>query len=611
MSEVSILQHAKDSQPKTVGISEIVDLVRGDQWPPGYQPVLLVQGVFEGGVRQQDLTRLSGLSLLLFCHVEGSSVAELREEARADPHTLLLYTVDDSLVILYPYELDVGYEVYLQRQFYHKAFLFGNDYYEELTGVQSQRKGRDVGKRCPLGHDQEVYYNPQAEPFLAWEIKEGCRRQSSQPKSREGLRERKPNYLEAYMSLDEMEAWMKKNIQLRRNVITTRKEYRWLEDGYCDDGKPWENFDDIVYNDVWRRLEKVKPTKDEALRKTVDSNFVIEFNPFVEYLNALPPWDGDDYIRGLAMGVTVAGGFDEWCRFVECLRKWLVAMVAGWVNPDVVNHEVLVFIGRQGIYKTTWMNALLPPPLRSYFCTQAGVGDNVKDEELALTQYGLISCEELDTMTTREMNKMKRAITLSHVNVRPPFGRYTVHRPHIASFCGTGNNEKFLNDPTGTRRWLAFKVENIESPRTLPFEYEGIYSQAYYLYRNGFEYWFSGDETATIDERNSRFKVANLEQQLVYRYFRHPSGADAGEFVSVGDALQLMPGNVTSKLRKEAVDQAFINLGFEAMVCDGLPGYRAVRRLPEELSALGRQMATRAMQDQNGDKQDPENPDHF
>ena len=43
----------------------------------------------------------------------------------------------------------MGYEVYLQRQFYHKAFLFGNDYYEEITGLQSQRKGKDVGKRHP------------------------------------------------------------------------------------------------------------------------------------------------------------------------------------------------------------------------------------------------------------------------------------------------------------------------------------------------------------------------------------------------------------------------------------------------------------------------------
>jgi hypothetical protein len=383
--EVSILQHAKDTSPKAVGISEIVDLIRGDQWPPGYQPVLLVQGTFDGGTRQQNLTRLSGLSAAAFCHVEGSSLAELREEARADPHTLLLYTTGDSLIVIYPYELDVGYEVYLQRQFYQKAFLFGNDYYERLLGVQSVRKGKDAGKRCPLGHDAEAYYNPQAEPFLSWEIKEGCRRQTSQPKSTEGLRERKPNYREVYMSLDEIEQWLTQHIELRRNTVTMRKEYRWL----------------------------------------------------------------------------------------------------------------------------------------------------------------------------------------------------------------------------------AFKVENIESPRTLPFEYEGIYSQAYYLYRNGFEYWFSGNETSAIDERNNRFKVANLERQLVYRYYSHPVGTDTGEFVSVGDAMQHIGGNITQKLKKEAVDQAFIDLGFESMVCDGLPGYRAVRRMPKEIDALGRQMALRATQTQHADNKDPEIPDYF
>ena len=221
--EVSLLQHSRDTSPQVVTIGQMADRIRGDQWPPGYQPVMLVQGVFEGGTRQQDLTRLSGLSAAVFNSVERSSLAELREEARADPHTLLLYTAADSLVVIYPYELDVGYEVYLQRQFYQKAFLFGNDYYESLLGVQSVRKGKDAGKRCPLGHDAEAYYNPQAEPFLAWEIKEGCRRQSSQPKSREGLRERKPNYMEAYMSLDEIEQWLTQHIELRRNTVTMRK----------------------------------------------------------------------------------------------------------------------------------------------------------------------------------------------------------------------------------------------------------------------------------------------------------------------------------------------------------------------------------------------------
>ena len=603
--ELSLLQHAKDTHPQTVTPAQVAGMLDGDAWPPGYQPVLLVQGRFEGGVRQQDITRLSGLAMVQFDTGEA-----LREEARDDPHTLLLFTsADGRLTVVYPYELDTGYELRLQCQFWRKALVYGTDYYEQLLGTEAVRRGRDTGKRCLLARDAQVYFNPQAEPFLAWEVKEGCRRQSSRPKSAEGLRERKANYREAYMSLGEIEDWLSQHIELRHNVITTRTEYRWRSQSVVE-GR-WENFDDNVFNDVWRELEKIKPTRDDHLHKTVNSGFVKDFNPFADYLGSLPPWDGDDYIRGMAVGVSVAGGFGEWMRFVECLRKWLVAMVAGWLNPDVVNHEVLVFIGRQGIYKTTWMNYLLPPELRSYFSTQAGIGHGDKDAELALSQYGLISCEELDTMTVREMNQMKRAVTLSSVNVRPPYGHYTVHRPHIASFCGTGNNEKFLNDPTGTRRWLAFKVESIESPLTEPFYYAGIYAQAYYLYRDGFAYWFSADETAAIDRGNSRFTVANLERQMVYRYYRRPAGADPGEFVSVGDAMQQMAGSIVQKLRKEAVDQAFIDLGFEPMVADGIPGYRAVRRKPEEISVLGRQMADRADRGAEPEEQDSGVPDHF
>ena len=39
--------------------------------------------------------------------------------------------------------------------------------------------------------------------------------------------------------------------------------------------------------------------------------------------------------------------------FYEYLKKWLVAMVASWIDEDEVNQAVLVLIGKQGIYKTT------------------------------------------------------------------------------------------------------------------------------------------------------------------------------------------------------------------------------------------------------------------
>ena len=102
-----------------------------------------------------------------------------------------------------------------------------------------------------------------------------------------------------------------------------------------------------------------------------------------------------------------------------------------------------------------------------------------KDDLIALSQYALICCEELDTMSASEMNQLKAAVTMQYINERAAYAHYAEQRKHINSFCGTGNNPEFLNDPTGTRRWLPFEVESIVSPRQHPFNHPGIYAQAY------------------------------------------------------------------------------------------------------------------------------------
>ena len=91
--------------------------------------------------------------------------------------------------------------------------------------------------------------------------------------------------------------------------------------------------------------------------------------------------------------------------------------------------------------------------------------------------------------------------------------------------------------------------------------------------------------------------MANLEKQLVNRYFRLPAAKDGGEFFDVATVMQQFPGNLTSKLRKEAVDQAFIDLGFQPVTVDGIPGYYAIKRMPEEMQTLGIQMAIKARDD--------------
>ena len=192
--EVSILQHAKDKAPRQVTLDEVVGQIRGDQWPAGYCPCLLIQGVYEGGCLQKQLTRMSGLAVYSLT-MNHEPLTDIRQQAVDDEHTLVCYQADDRLVIIYRYELDRGYDISQQRSFYKKAFLFGNDYYKQLLDQECFRD-KDAGRLVPMCHDPDVYYNPQAEEFLAWEIKEGCRQQTSKPKSTEGLRERKPSWAE-------------------------------------------------------------------------------------------------------------------------------------------------------------------------------------------------------------------------------------------------------------------------------------------------------------------------------------------------------------------------------------------------------------------------------
>ena len=346
----------------------------------------------------------------------------------------------------------------------------------------------------------------------------------------------------------------------------------------------WQPITERDENTLWARLSRQKPVRKQDLHNVMHSDYVPDYNPFQAYLDALPPWDGrDDYIMELSLTVSVLGGTDEQLRFYECLKKWLVAMVAGWVRPTVVNNVMLVLIGRQGAYKTTWFSYLLPPELKAYFYTKTDASRMTKDDLLVLAHYALVCYEELDTMTARDLNNLKSAMTMMSIDERAAYERYHEHRPHIASFCGTGNSTQFLSDATGTRRWLPFEVESITSPREQPFNHRGIFSQAYRLLRDGYQYWFSAQEVASLTEHNRQYETPRLEEELVAMYFRRPHGQEPGEFMPVALALQIVGSNITQKLTTVNLGRAFKTLGFEFRRTNAERGYIVVRRSAEEM----------------------------
>ena len=408
-----------------------------------------------------------------------------------------------------------------------------------------------------------------------------CREEVRCMKEKAPRADRKPNWKEVYATVEDIQQYLDERVMLRFNVVTHQTEVHWLTDWGDDLSQPpeWERINDRIENTLWKDLSKQKPVRMRDLQYVIGSDYVAEYNPFAFYLEHLPPWNGnEDHIFGLSLSVSVEGGTDEQFLFAEYLKKWLVAMVASWMDDRVVNNVMLVLIGEQGSYKTTWFSHLLPPPLREYFYTKTNSGMVSKDDLLVLAQYGLVCWEELDSMQQKELNKLKAAMTMPTINERAAYAHYHENRPHIASFCGTGNNVQFLSDPTGTRRWLPFVVKSIESPLTSPFDYEGIYSQAYALYRQGFRYWFDKDEILRLSQHNQQFETSRSADELIDEFFRKPVGTEGGDYLTASVILQLIGGATMKELNSVKVGRALMEMGFEHKILHGIQRYRVVRR---------------------------------
>ena len=295
----------------------------------------------------------------------------------------------------------------------------------------------------------------------------------------------------------------------------------------------------------------------------LQSHRIPDIHPLREYVLNCRPYTDDqpDWIGWLAERVTVEGGEAEQQQWRTCFTKWFVAMVACWMKDEVVNQQVLVLIGRQGIFKTTWLEHLLPPELRAYGCKMANSTQLNKDERLRIAEYGLIALDEIDAMGAKELNVIKSVITASDISERAAYGYTKERRMRLASFCASGNKQEFLTDITGNRRWLPFLVESIINPFFITLPYEQIYAQAKWLIDKGFQYWFDLDDIETLEQHNENFRAQENEEQLLAVYFDIPAEGK-GQFmttaeisdklVTMGSIKRPMPLNRLGMLLKKA-----------------------------------------------------------
>ena len=146
-------------------------------------------------------------------------------------------------------------------------------------------------------------------------------------------------------NFEQIQAFLSANYEFKYNSITQRLLVR-----IRGADSPFHYIETYEFNTILRKIktQNIGCSKD-TLFMILRSDFVPQFDPYSDYLNNLPEWDGVDYIAQLASSVNVT----QPVHFENCLRKWIVAMVATLLDENVSNQTAIIFSGAQGIGKTT------------------------------------------------------------------------------------------------------------------------------------------------------------------------------------------------------------------------------------------------------------------
>lgn len=428
-------------------------------------------------------------------------------------------------------------------------------------------------------------------------------------------------------TVEEMEEFINGYMKFRMNMLTHQIETQLIADAYTDRPEAsachWQRLTDHIENSLWCAMQHHGMAVNlNELHTLLGSDFVKEYHPLKEYLDGLPPWDGEtDYIDRLAAMVHVKESphsplqqdksrerndlSETPVRFADILKRWMVSMIAAALDETVVNQVILTLIGRQGSYKTSLMQHILPPVLSEYYTTKSNSSRMTKDDLFTMTENLVINLEEIDTMPPSELNQLKAMVTQRYVDERRAYGRNKVHLPHVASFVATGNNLQFLTDDTGNRRWLPFEVEDIDSPWEADIPYEGIYSQTYALYQDvNFRYWFTDKEIQQLRGHVQQFEVPRPEYELILTYYRKPVGLERGVYTTSSQIIGRF-GNTSLRLSLQKVGRAMRELGFRQVKASNANYWVVVERTTEEVQHLLPAEAEQA--DPPGEKPSEEN----
>lgn len=262
--------------------------------------------------------------------------------------------------------------------------------------------------------------------------------------------------------------------RMRLRFDTFRDEIMWSPYGRSE----WQPFLDEHNTELRIRFDRAgfNSVSKDLMRDCVHHVAIKhKFDSAIEWLGKLQ-WDGKPRVGRFA--ARYLGCADT--RYTEAVSFYLWSALAGRIlEPGVQANMVPILVGAQGTRKSSAVLAMAPDP---EFFVEVDLGENAADLARRMRGRMVGELSELQGLRTRQLEAIKAFITRLYEDWVPKYKEFATSYARRIVFVGTSNEDQFLSDETGNRRWLPMRLIRMADPDAIARDRDQLWAEARELY---------------------------------------------------------------------------------------------------------------------------------